>query len=482
MSVPAIRSLRRFRPAAAVLAAALGCALFATSAAAQEPTVRDGVVAFGEDERVRSGEVVEGDVVVLGGHLEIEEGARVTGDVMAMGDAVIAGAVDGAAFISGSLELDETATIGEDLTVLGRLDRADGSEVGGRVTSGAEGLGVGRGPRLARGPRWYGSGVVSLIAMTLLAAVFAALAVAVGPDAIARVGSAAAARPAPTFAVGCLAWIVAVPLFVALLATVVGAVILPIVYGAMVLVGWVVLGDLVGRRLMPGSGRGLRAAIGTGLITFVANLPFLTSGAVICAVLFFLVLLISWPMGAIVLTLFGTRQWPDEPHLVPGAAGPPPLPPRGGETPMPAPLLPVGEAGDAVPFAPQAPPAPAAPAAPAAPSLVPAPPTTPAEPASREAASDAEEAAAPPSDIPVWPVPPEVHAEAVLDLNLQRIPGISPVYAYLLREAGVADLQALISASPEQIAEITSVPGVMPVSAETAGQWIRAGRELLGLD
>jgi predicted flap endonuclease-1-like 5' DNA nuclease len=70
--------------------------------------------------------------------------------------------------------------------------------------------------------------------------------------------------------------------------------------------------------------------------------------------------------------------------------------------------------------------------------------------------------------------------ETTKDLGLQQIPGITPIFSQLLSEAGIKTLSDLGSASPETIAEVLSVPGVLPVGPDTAAAWIRQARDILG--
>jgi hypothetical protein len=77
----------------------------------------DGQVKVGSDVRVGPDEVIDGDVVAIGGSATIE--GRVNGDVVAVG---------------GSVELGPRAVVEQDVAVIGgRLRRADGSRVGGNI-------------------------------------------------------------------------------------------------------------------------------------------------------------------------------------------------------------------------------------------------------------------------------------------------------------------------------------------------------------
>jgi hypothetical protein len=63
--------------------------------------------------------------------------------------------------------------------------------------------------------------------------------------------------------------------------------------------------------------------------------------------------------------------------------------------------------------------------------------------------------------------------------ELTRVAGITPVYALLLRQAGIDDLHALAEADPVRVAQVASAPGVIAVSLATAESWVRSARSLV---
>jgi predicted flap endonuclease-1-like 5' DNA nuclease len=52
------------------------------------------------------------------------------------------------------------------------------------------------------------------------------------------------------------------------------------------------------------------------------------------------------------------------------------------------------------------------------------------------------------------------------------------VFSQLLQDAGIRTLNDLAEATPDTVAEVISVPGVLPVGQETARSWIDQAREL----
>lgn len=62
--------------------------------------------------------------------------------------------------------------------------------------------------------------------------------------------------------------------------------------------------------------------------------------------------------------------------------------------------------------------------------------------------------------------PPQFRSDAPPSLPVDSIEGIGPVFAQRLTDAGIGDIEALASASPDQVAEAASV------SAARARTWI----------
>jgi hypothetical protein len=112
----------------------------------------EGVVRFGEDFTLESGEEVNGDVVVFGGNVVLEEDSFVDGTVFIMGgNATVASEVDDELVVfGGNVELKPTALIGSDVVALGgQVERAEGAVVEGNVLEGVT-TGFFRGPRIVR--------------------------------------------------------------------------------------------------------------------------------------------------------------------------------------------------------------------------------------------------------------------------------------------------------------------------------------------
>ncbi len=62
--------------------------------------------------------------------------------------------------------------------------------------------------------------------------------------------------------------------------------------------------------------------------------------------------------------------------------------------------------------------------------------------------------------------------------QLLGIPGVTPIYAELLRQAGFDTVQAVASADPSMLAAAVSLTGVQPVSLAVAQEWVRQAQNL----
>ena len=62
---------------------------------------------------------------------------------------------------------------------------------------------------------------------------------------------------------------------------------------------------------------------------------------------------------------------------------------------------------------------------------------------------------------------------------LRQVIGLSPIYAELLRGAGIMGAKDLASLSPDEVSRLTQAPGVLAVGTEKAAAWIKAARGLL---
>jgi hypothetical protein len=161
-------------------------------------------VRFGGSVTVGRDEVIDGDVVAIGGSASVD--GEVTGDVVSIG---------------GSVDLGPTADVRKDVTVIGgMLRRDDGARVGGEVKE----IGVFGGERFRRGrfvwPGMFSWGfgsvfaLMSTIARLAILSLLVCLTLLVGRDYVERVGARAAAEPLKAGLVGFCAQLLLLPLLI----------------------------------------------------------------------------------------------------------------------------------------------------------------------------------------------------------------------------------------------------------------------------
>ncbi|MGQ9625426.1 MAG: hypothetical protein ACUVV0_00785 [Anaerolineae bacterium] len=331
---------------------ALSVLLPAQPAWAEAP--KDGGVVFGEDFTLKKGEEMSGDLVVLGGSANLESDSLLRGSLAVIGgNANVAGQVKGdAVVLGGSFRLESTALIEGDAAVFGGyFDMERGATVRGNMI---EGLGKlpfpfpsPQGPEVP-GPRllprqptkvfiggWRGSFFENIfgIFVRLLKAIFVSLAVtALGflvvlflPQQVEKTGQTILAYPWHSLGVGLLTIVVGAGVGLILMpACLVGSLVWLATFAA-ALFGWSAVGLLVGQRVLkilkvkeftlP-----LAAMAGVLIISILTWAP--------CCVGFLFALAVgSLGLGAVVLTRFGTKDYPPPISFAPATTEPSP-PPR----------------------------------------------------------------------------------------------------------------------------------------------------------
>ncbi len=66
--------------------------------------------------------------------------------------------------------------------------------------------------------------------------------------------------------------------------------------------------------------------------------------------------------------------------------------------------------------------------------------------------------------------------------DVRGVAGVSPIFGFLLSEAGLGTVGDLAEATPAAVRAALSVPGVVPVDDATAAAWIASARQLVGLE
>jgi len=281
----------------------------------------DDRIVIGESFTLKSGETLDGDLVVIGGEATIEPGARVQGDVVLIGSILkLEGEVKGdAVIIGGSAVLSEQASLAGNLVMLGAsLQRAQAARIGGTIISSLPLPSLQLPGQLAptappppgfkfENPWWaWGS---LLFQALVLAALAMLLSLFLQPQ-LERTAQAITAQPFMAGSIGLLTLILA-PLAVVIL--VVTIILIPVALTVVLLLvlawlfGLIALGGEMGERLAGALHQTWAPALSAGLGTFLLILVLGALNHVPCVGWMAGVLTGLIGLGAVVMTLFGTR-------------------------------------------------------------------------------------------------------------------------------------------------------------------------------
>jgi uncharacterized membrane protein len=260
---------------------------------------RDMVRVFQGDLTVPAGQVVQGDVVCVGGSVELEAGSVVQGDTVSVG---------------GSVQVDEGALVmGQAVAVLGTVDVARGAQVMGEHVQVGIGKLFGSSGKSHRG--WLTGlgpfGLFPTIALFALCYLIGLLVLRMWPERVRNVGFAMFENPVRSFTVGFLCWLLLLPLTVLLAISIVGIPLiplLPVMVFLSIVVGLSSFALRIGESLPAGPGQRFvpPAALGMGMtvLLLLAFVPWL--GISLLALLQF------FALGASVSSRFG-RALPPHP-------------------------------------------------------------------------------------------------------------------------------------------------------------------------
>ena len=285
---------------------------------------------FGQDFTLAEGEQWEGELVLFGGRLDLQRGSVVEGDVAVMGgEAQVAGTIEGdlVAF-GGSLELGESAVIEGDVVVLGQLRRHPDSTIEGNLVEGLEaGKGLKYLPPVVNGrpgvglvrpqpptapfdaPRWI-LGLLRAFAAMIAILTVAVIGILLLPDNLQRITRVMTASTALSFGVGLLTILltaILIPLLTIICIGIPVAVVLGVALMLCAMVGWISAGRLVGERVV----RVLNISTQSPVVEMLAGTILITLlGMIRCVGPLFTAVVLSWGIGAVVLTRFGAMAYP----------------------------------------------------------------------------------------------------------------------------------------------------------------------------
>jgi hypothetical protein len=309
---------------------------------------KDGRVFVGQNFTLKSGDTLNGDLVVIGGEANIEQSAIVKGDIVIIGGSLtLDGQGTGDAVVIGGLVTmgQEASVAGDVVTVGGSLQRAQGAEIGGNIVSNlppptiqlpkVPGTQTPSAPPAPKfnvnfGPLGTAAGIffqsLGLAALAMLLAVF------LHPQ-LDRVAQAVIAQPFMAGSIGLLTALVAP---ITLIILVITLILIPVALAATILLmlawlfGVVAFGMEVGDRFTKAIHQSWEPVLSTGFGTFLLAIVIGTVNLVPCIGWLAGVLVGLIGLGAAVITMFGTR-----PMFRPALASPPVESGTGSGTPIP---------------------------------------------------------------------------------------------------------------------------------------------------
>jgi hypothetical protein len=322
-------------------------------AAASDGTV-PGQFIFGQSYTLKTGQTMNGDLMVFGGSATIEEGATVNGNVVVFGGSLtIHGIVNHDAVVfGGTATLGTTAHIVGNLSTLGStLDRSQGALVDGQVNNGTIPFGGGQNgtipPVLAPTNPFAGfthfsplnslfSGVANAVGQSVLLGLIAMLLMLFLAPRADRVAHAVLAQPVTAGGLGLLT-IIVFPIAIVLSAvTLILIPLIPVIaiaFAAALVFGWIAIGYEIGQRFTKAIHQDWHPAFSAGLGTFALSLvsSALTNIPVLNCIGWLVPFLLGLAaIGAVIMSRFGT-QLVAAPVHVPAASLP--VPPAGGAKP-----------------------------------------------------------------------------------------------------------------------------------------------------
>lgn len=294
---------------------------------ARAADLKEDKVIFGGSFTLKSGESLNGDVVIFGGNATIEENALVNGDIAIFGGRLETnGTINGdVVLLGGFADIGEQTVVRGDLTALGsNVQRSELAVIEGTVVTQTEfplELSMPGLRELSRGPfprmNFWLNPFVSLSVFFFRVVVWAGLAILATlffKEQEGQIIEVAFEEPVVSGIVGLLAAILLPVIVIALLVTILLSP-LSILAVLIVIAAWVLglisLGLEVGKRLTRNLEGNIDPALVAGLGTFLVMIILNGFNKLVPCLGFFPKLFVGiWMSGAVFLTRFGTRHYP----------------------------------------------------------------------------------------------------------------------------------------------------------------------------
>jgi len=309
-------------------------ALLATPVFADDP---DGdVVIWGDNYTLKSGQTINGNLLVYGGNVKLEDDSEVDGDVTLFGGNLnVAGTVDGdITVLGGNVDIMSSATVRGNVHAFGgKVTREEGADVRGEEFEGFP-FQPPKPPEPPKPPmppqightrpyRQWGTGLVrrvsdmfrSIFGMVIMI-VLGILVVVFIPHHTDNVAETIIKAPLQSSVTGVIAGfavpVVALVLAITICLIPVAALVL-LIAGVALLFGWIAAGLLLGVKVVRAVTNQepnpvAAVAVGILLLSLLSFIPCL--GTLLTAVV------LTWSMGAVAYSFFGTRAYNEPPPKI----------------------------------------------------------------------------------------------------------------------------------------------------------------------
>jgi len=304
------------------------CVTFSTfSVSAQSdnpPDINEDKVVIGQTFTLKENQELNGELAIIGGTVNLKPGSTVNGDIAIIGGAIeIEGTVNGdIQGLGGSINLLSTARIsGSVYNFSTNLTREEGAVIEGQqIASLPFNLDFGdftspNVPKISNKNNFLGfiGNFLFAILQILALGAFAMVIVLIAPKSTDRIARSIIKQPFVHWGIGLLTFFAIPAVLIILIVTII---LIPLgiigilVFSFAILFGWLALGYAIGKRLFEtGSGNYspvLVAGLGTIILTTIARF----SALIPCIGWTIGVLLSLFGLGAVILTRFGTRDYP----------------------------------------------------------------------------------------------------------------------------------------------------------------------------
>jgi hypothetical protein len=288
------------------------------------PDINEDKVVIGQTFVLKENQILNGELAVIGGSVNLMEGSLINGDIAIIGGVIdIEGTVNGDIHgVGGTINLENTARVtGSVYNFSTNLTQAEGAIIEGQQIASLPfdfgDFGTPNSPEIPKTPTSTGLGflgkflwaILQIMAMGALAMIV----VLIIPKQTDRISRSITKQPFVHWGIGLLTSFTAPAVFLVLIVTIL---LIPLsiigitIYSIAMLFGWISLGYTIGKKLFASSSQSLSpallAGLGTIFLTAVARL-----GAVIPCVGWLIGAVLSlFGLGAVILTRFGTREYP----------------------------------------------------------------------------------------------------------------------------------------------------------------------------